>query len=76
MSVFDQIVPTLAYQLARYSPAFRSALCTALNDHPDAGTLNVVQQFEMLVNKPMLSSKDAMPDSVVVVIDALDEASR
>ncbi|KAH7338723.1 hypothetical protein B0J17DRAFT_706067 [Rhizoctonia solani] len=69
----NQIIPTLAYQLARYSPAFRSALCTALNGNPDTGTLNVVQQFEKLVNWPMLRSKDAMPDNVVMVIDALDE---
>ncbi|CAE6470438.1 unnamed protein product [Rhizoctonia solani] len=69
----SQIVPTLAYQLARYSPAFRSALCAALNNHPDAGMLNVVKQFEILLNDPMLSSKKAMPHNVVVVIDALDE---
>ncbi|KAH7335048.1 WD40-repeat-containing domain protein [Rhizoctonia solani] len=69
----SQIVLTLAYQLARYSPAFRSELCASLNDHPDAGTLNVVQQFEMLLKNPMLSSKEAMSDNVVVVIDALDE---
>ncbi|KAL5640137.1 hypothetical protein ACGC1H_007428 [Rhizoctonia solani] len=69
----SRIVPTLAYQLARYSPVFRSALCTALKDNPDAGTLNVVQQFEMLVYHPMLSVKGAIPESVVIVIDALDE---
>ncbi|CAE6396446.1 unnamed protein product [Rhizoctonia solani] len=54
-------------------PAFRSKLCVVLNDDPDAGKLNVAQQFEMLVNQPMLDAKDAMPDSVVIVIDALDE---
>ncbi|KEP45549.1 vegetative incompatibility protein HET-E-1 [Rhizoctonia solani 123E] len=69
----SRIVPTLAYQLARYSPAFRSALCTTLKDNPDAGTLNVVQQFEKLVYHPMLRVKDAIPESVVIVIDALDE---
>ncbi|KAG8736442.1 hypothetical protein FRC11_002636, partial [Ceratobasidium sp. 423] len=69
----SRIVPTLAYQLARYSPAFRSALCAALEDNPDAGTLNVGQQFEKLISQPMLNSKDAIPESVVIVIDALDE---
>ncbi|CAE6542960.1 unnamed protein product [Rhizoctonia solani] len=69
----SQIVPTIAYQLARFSPAFRANLCTILNDDPDAGKLNVVQQFEKLINKPMLNAKDAIPDSVVIVIDALDE---
>ncbi|CAE6379284.1 unnamed protein product [Rhizoctonia solani] len=69
----SRIVPTLAYQLARYSPAFLSALCTALKDNPDAGTLNVVQQFEKLVYHPMLNVKNAIPESVVIVVDALDE---
>ncbi|CUA75530.1 Vegetative incompatibility protein HET-E-1 [Podospora anserina] [Rhizoctonia solani] len=69
----SQIVPTIAYQLARFSPAFRAKLCTVLNDDPDAGKLNVVQQFEKLINQPMLNAKDAIPDSVVIVIDALDE---
>ncbi|CAE7077777.1 unnamed protein product [Rhizoctonia solani] len=69
----NQIIPTLAYQLARFSPAFRSRLCTTLNHDPDAGKLNVVQQFEKLIYQPVLDAKDAMPDSVVVVIDALDE---
>ncbi|CAE6411275.1 unnamed protein product, partial [Rhizoctonia solani] len=69
----NQIVPTLAYQLARFSPGFRSNLCRVLNDNPDAGKLNVMQQFEKLINWPMLEVKKAMPDSVVIVIDALDE---
>ncbi|KAG8711011.1 hypothetical protein FRC11_003849 [Ceratobasidium sp. 423] len=69
----SRIVPTLAYQLARYSPAFRSALCAVLENNPDAGTLNVGQQFEKLISQPMLNSKNPTPESVVIVIDALDE---
>ncbi|CAE6340977.1 unnamed protein product [Rhizoctonia solani] len=69
----SQIVPTLAYQVARFSPAFRSSLCSVLNNDPDAGKLNVVQQFEKLIYQPMLTTKGAIPDIVVVVIDALDE---
>ncbi|KDN39301.1 hypothetical protein RSAG8_08936, partial [Rhizoctonia solani AG-8 WAC10335] len=69
----SQIVPTLAYQLARFSPAFRSRLCAVLNDDPDAGQLNVVQQFDKLIYNPMLDARDAMPAGVVIVIDALDE---
>ncbi|KEP51130.1 vegetative incompatibility protein HET-E-1 [Rhizoctonia solani 123E] len=69
----SQIVPTLAYQVARFSPAFRSSLCSVLNNDPDAGKLNVVQQFEKLIYQPMLATKGAIPDIVVVVIDALDE---
>ncbi|CAE6396550.1 unnamed protein product [Rhizoctonia solani] len=60
-------------ELARFSPAFRAKLCAVLNEDPDAGKLNVVQQFEKLIIQPMGTAKDAIPDIIVVVIDALDE---
>ncbi|CAE6433698.1 unnamed protein product, partial [Rhizoctonia solani] len=69
----SRIVPTVAYQLAQYSPAFQSVLCAALKKTPDAGTLNVAQQFEKLVHQPMLGAKGAIPENVIIVIDALDE---
>ncbi|KEP46115.1 vegetative incompatibility protein HET-E-1 [Rhizoctonia solani 123E] len=69
----NKIVPTIAYQLARYSPAFRSTLCSSLEGNPDAGTLNVMQQFEKLIQLPLSNVEGAMPESVVIVIDALDE---
>ncbi|CAE7123852.1 unnamed protein product [Rhizoctonia solani] len=69
----SQIVPTVAYQLAHFSPAFRSRVCGVLNDDPAAGQLNVVQQFEKLVYKPIIHTKEAIPEDVVIVIDALDE---
>ncbi|KAG8751875.1 hypothetical protein FRC11_008913 [Ceratobasidium sp. 423] len=68
-----EVVPTLAYQLARYSPVFRSELCAMLKDDPDAATLNVTPQFEKLLYLPVLAAGNAIPDGVVVVIDALDE---
>ncbi|CAE6458715.1 unnamed protein product [Rhizoctonia solani] len=46
---------------------------TSLKNHPDAGALNVAQQFEQLLYEPTLKAKDAIPDCVVIVIDALDE---
>jgi len=69
----NNIVPTLAYQLARYSPAFRSALCKVLDENPEASALDVKWQFEKLFQEPMQAVKTAMPEGVVVVIDALDE---
>ncbi|KAH7338734.1 quinon protein alcohol dehydrogenase-like superfamily [Rhizoctonia solani] len=69
-----RIVPTVAYQLARYSSAFRTSLCIALSENPDAGSLNVGQQFEKLVHHPILEAEAAIPDGVVIVIDALDES--
>ena len=69
----NNIVPTLAYQIAQYSPAYRTALCNVLEKEPGACKLNVQQQFEKLVQGPMQAVAGAMPDGAVVVIDALDE---
>ncbi|KAF8965937.1 hypothetical protein BDZ97DRAFT_740307 [Flammula alnicola] len=69
----SNVVPTLAYQLAQYSSAFRSALYKVLEGKPEASKLNVKGQFEKLVQEPMQAVKTAMPEGVVVVIDALDE---
>jgi len=67
------IVPTLAYQLAQYSPAFRSTLCKVVEENPEASKLDVKWQFEKLLQAPMQVVKTAMPEGVVVVVDALDE---
>ncbi|KAB5591966.1 hypothetical protein CTheo_4598 [Ceratobasidium theobromae] len=72
----NRVVPSIAYGLARYSPAFRSALCKILEDDPDASTRNVVRQFETLIQKPLQNVKDAIPEGVVIVIDALNECEN
>ncbi|KAF8965897.1 hypothetical protein BDZ97DRAFT_1995357 [Flammula alnicola] len=69
----NNIVPSLAYQLAQYSSAFRSALCKILEEKPEASKLDVKWQFQKLVQEPMQAVKTAMPESVVIVVDALDE---
>ncbi|CAE6531321.1 unnamed protein product [Rhizoctonia solani] len=69
----SRIIPTIAYQLARYSIPFQSALYEILGKEPDAGSKNTQKQFERLLRDPLQKVKDAMPDNLVVVIDALDE---
>ncbi|CAE6446186.1 unnamed protein product, partial [Rhizoctonia solani] len=69
----SRIIPTIAYQLARYSIPFQSALYEILGEEPDAGSKNAERQFERLLRDPLQKVKDAMPDNLVVVIDALDE---
>ncbi|CAE6501994.1 unnamed protein product [Rhizoctonia solani] len=68
-----RIVPTIAYQLARYSIPFQSALCEVLGKEPDVGSKTAEKQFGYLLRDPLLKVKDAMPNNLVVVIDALDE---
>ncbi|KAG9121357.1 hypothetical protein FRC07_002715, partial [Ceratobasidium sp. 392] len=71
-----RIVPTLAYQLARRSLAFRSALCRTLAIDPDICSTSIADQFENLINIPMLEVEQAVrADNLVIVIDALDECS-
>ncbi|KAF4613239.1 hypothetical protein D9613_010773 [Agrocybe pediades] len=70
------IVPSLAYQLAHYSPAFRSQLCAILQDKQSPHTLNVGEQFKWVIQLPLEKSKNAIPDGVVIVIDALDECEN
>ncbi|CAE6526693.1 unnamed protein product [Rhizoctonia solani] len=69
----SRIIPTIAYQLARYSAPFQSSLYEILGGDPDAGSKNIQKQFERLIRDPLLKVKDAMPENPVVVIDALDE---
>ncbi|CUA77650.1 WD repeat-containing protein 5 homolog [Dictyostelium discoideum] [Rhizoctonia solani] len=68
-----RIISTIAYQLARYSAPFQSSLCEVLGDEPDLGSKHVQKQFERLLRDPLLQSADAMPNNLVIVIDALDE---
>ncbi|CAE6526706.1 unnamed protein product [Rhizoctonia solani] len=70
-----KIIPTIAYQLARYSAPFQSSLCGILGDEPDLGSKNIEKQFERLLRDPLVAEgvKDTIPGKLVVVIDALDE---
>ncbi|CUA70599.1 Periodic tryptophan protein 2 homolog [Schizosaccharomyces pombe 972h-] [Rhizoctonia solani] len=71
-----RIIPTIAYQLARYCTPFQSSLCEVLRKDPNLGSKHVRKQFERLLRDPLLQSADAMPDNLVVVIDALDECDN
>ncbi|CAE6446073.1 unnamed protein product, partial [Rhizoctonia solani] len=67
------IFPSIAYQLARFSRPFMSALSAVLKQDPDAHTRSLRLQYEALITKPLSKSKGTLPDGLVVVIDALDE---
>ncbi|KAF9551114.1 hypothetical protein CPC08DRAFT_617092, partial [Agrocybe pediades] len=72
-SNLNNITRSIAYQLAHYSPAFRSELCKILEEKQNPHALNVGEQFKWVVAMPLEKSKDAIPDGVIIVIDALDE---
>lgn len=69
----NQIAPSIAYQLARFSRPFRSALSRVLEKEQDVHTQLLEIQFEALIIKPLVEVQDTLPEALVVVIDALDE---
>ncbi|CAE6427584.1 unnamed protein product [Rhizoctonia solani] len=72
----NRIIPTIAYQLARYSTPFQWELYRILGQDPDLNTQKISTQFDRLLKDPLIAVKDAIPDNAVVIIDALDECSN
>jgi nucleoside-triphosphatase THEP1 len=68
-----RIIPTVAYQLARYSMPFQSALYDVLGKDPDIVSKDIETQFKRLLIEPLQKVKNDLLNNLVVVIDALDE---
>ncbi|KAF8760812.1 WD domain, G-beta repeat [Rhizoctonia solani] len=71
-----RIIPTIAHQLALYSPSFRSALLRVLEQEPNIKSQSIDSQCERLIKEPLSKAKSEMTKGLVVVIDALDECSN
>ncbi|KAG8768586.1 hypothetical protein FRC12_005478 [Ceratobasidium sp. 428] len=69
----DRIIPTISYQLSRFSLPFRAAVSQVLETDPDVYNQPILDQFRQLIFEPLVKVKDALPTRLVVVIDALDE---
>ncbi|CAE6455467.1 unnamed protein product, partial [Rhizoctonia solani] len=67
------ILPTIAYQLARFSAPFRSALLQVLEQDPDVHSKVPRVQFKRMILEPLQQVKSSLPTKTVIVIDALDE---
>ncbi|GAB1521065.1 hypothetical protein RhiTH_004156 [Rhizoctonia solani] len=70
------IIPSIAYQLARFSLPFRCALSKALSADIDAHALALNVQYKKLIEDPLAAVKDCLPSDLIVVIDALDECDN
>ncbi|CUA68001.1 Notchless protein homolog 1 [Xenopus laevis] [Rhizoctonia solani] len=70
------IIPTIAYQMARFSRPFQSSLSKVLEQDPDVHTSLPHIQFEELIIKPLVEVGASLPTDLVVVIDALDECEN
>ncbi|CUA73479.1 putative WD repeat-containing protein alr3466 [Nostoc sp, PCC 7120] [Rhizoctonia solani] len=67
------ILPTIAYQLARFSDPFRGALVQVLDRDPDVHTKALRVQFQRMILEPLQNVKGGLPNNLVIVVDALDE---
>ncbi|CAE6501046.1 unnamed protein product, partial [Rhizoctonia solani] len=67
------ILPTIAYQLARFSDPFRGALLQVLDRDPDVHTKVLRVQFQHMILEPLQEVRGSLPTNLTIVIDALDE---
>ncbi|CCO35583.1 hypothetical protein BN14_09701 [Rhizoctonia solani AG-1 IB] len=70
------IIPSIAYQLARFSLPFRCALDMALEADCDAHTRALSDQYQKLILEPLTKVQKSLPPDIIVVIDALDECEN
>ncbi|KAH7338482.1 hypothetical protein B0J17DRAFT_706798, partial [Rhizoctonia solani] len=70
------IIPTIAYQLARFSVPFRCALDKILEANPDTHTRALRIQYQKLIVDPIQESQVSLPTGFIVVIDAMDECEN
>ncbi|QRV98239.1 WD repeat-containing protein [Ceratobasidium sp. AG-Ba] len=69
----NKIVPTIAYQLSRYSSPFRHVISPLLQADPDVYNKPILDQFKELIVEPINKVKASLPTDLIIVIDALDE---
>ncbi|KAL5634270.1 hypothetical protein ACGC1H_006175 [Rhizoctonia solani] len=72
----ENIIPSIAYQLARFSLPFHCALDKILKSNPDAHTRVLNIQYQKLIVKPLIEVRQSVPHDFIVVIDALDECEN
>ncbi|KAF5564667.1 heterokaryon incompatibility protein het-E-1 [Fusarium napiforme] len=74
----SKLVPTLARQLAIHNPCMISSIKKATDADPSLPTKTLAEQFEKLIKVPLkeLGVSSSCPNSLVIVIDALDECEE
>jgi hypothetical protein len=65
------IIPTLAYQIARYQPPFRPSICASIASDEDIRDRSIASQAKTLLSHLSSSAPPAAP--LLIVLDALDE---
>ncbi|KIK55420.1 hypothetical protein GYMLUDRAFT_248670 [Collybiopsis luxurians FD-317 M1] len=69
-----RIIPTIAYQLARYSQTFAEALTKELEKDRDLADKDINKQMDLLLRKPWeVTAHKLTAVTAIIIIDALDE---
>lgn len=72
----NAIVCSIIYQLARYKETLRSLICRALREEPDLVDKPLQVQINQLLAQPICNGAEHLENSIVLVIDALDECNK
>jgi AcrR family transcriptional regulator len=69
------VLPTMAYQLARWRPALRQPLCDAIQSNKEIAKRTMKEQVECLFVRALSDITSPVPRALLVV-DALDECEK
>jgi hypothetical protein len=69
------VLPTIAYQLAKWRPALRQPLCEAINSDREIAERTMKEQVECLFVQALSHATSPVPRALLVV-DALDECGK
>jgi hypothetical protein len=69
------VLPTIAYQLAKWRPALRQPLCDAINSDREIAERTMKEQVECLFVQALSHTTSPVPCALLVV-DALDECGK
>ncbi|RAH51180.1 uncharacterized protein BO95DRAFT_378684 [Aspergillus brunneoviolaceus CBS 621.78] len=67
------LFPTLARQLVEVIPEIEESVCAAISNHHDIQQRTLRDQWRYLIWEPLSMLQSDLRDTVIVVIDALDE---
>jgi hypothetical protein len=69
------VLPTMAYQLAKWRPALRQPLCDAIRSNKEIAKRTMKEQVECLFERALSGITSPVPRALLVV-DALDECNK
>jgi hypothetical protein len=69
------VLPTIAYQLAKWRPALRQPLCDAVNADREVAERTMKEQVESLFVQALFHTSSPLP-RVLLIVDALDECEK